>query len=163
MNTEVTRERLLRDIHELLRDCGQAFEDLREAGVYSWPNHPHNPEARIKAILPLLDSHLSQPRIELYSKECACQRDATGDNVIAMCNAHKEAAQPRTEGEPGFLALGKDGHGVVRVSSSTVQSAQPPAGEKWLRLGKFSVAERPEGEVYVLESEAIAALTRPTK
>jgi hypothetical protein len=40
--------------------------------------------------------------------------------------------------------------------------SRPVAEVKWLRLGKLSIAERPDGETYVLESEALEMLrTRP--
>ena len=36
---------------DLLRDCAEHFKTLREAGVFVWPNHPMNPEERIRVML----------------------------------------------------------------------------------------------------------------
>jgi hypothetical protein len=128
--TEVTRERL---------------QSAREVICSLWRQCRANPcqlvgeEAALDDVLELINAHLSQPRIELYSKECACQWDATGDNVIAMCNAHKEASQPRTEGEldphdvRGLRQLVEYNDERLTALDRRVdelsQSPQPPAGE----------------------------------
>ena len=41
----------IRDQRQLLQDCAEHFKRLREAGVFVWPNHPLNPEARIAELL----------------------------------------------------------------------------------------------------------------
>jgi hypothetical protein len=45
------RDAEIAGLRALLRDCAEHFKTLREAGVFVWPNHPLNPEARIQAII----------------------------------------------------------------------------------------------------------------
>lgn len=39
------------ELRKLLAECAEHFKTLREGGVFVWPNHPENPEAKIAAIL----------------------------------------------------------------------------------------------------------------